>query len=136
MKKILVLCTSLTCFASFGQTDNGITSLDFVQILNNNREEAIYYYQNNWKVLRDWALEEKIIASYEFFQTESTPDQPFDFILRTTYPDSIQFAAREENFQRLIRRKGESRLKNELQPSDFRKILFSKEFSRHGFSVY
>jgi len=136
MKKILVLITSLICFGSFGQADNRITSLDFVQILNDNREEAIYYYQNNWKVLRDWALEEKIISSYEFFQTDSTPDQPFDFVLRTTYPDSALFAAREENFQRLIRRKGESRLKNKLQPSDFRKILFSKELSRHGFTNY
>ncbi|MEP5611697.1 MAG: hypothetical protein ABJP45_05575 [Cyclobacteriaceae bacterium] len=136
MKKILVLCSSLICFGSFGQADERITSLDFVQVLNDNYEEAIYYYQYNWRILREWAVEEKVISSYEFFQTESTPDQPFDFILRTTYPDSARFALREENFERLIQKKGDLKLKNKLQPGDFRKILFSKELSRHGFTIY
>lgn len=136
MKNILALCLLLTSSIGFGQIDKRITSLDFVQVLGENYEEAIYYYQNNWKVLREWAVEEEYILSYDFIQTEPTEDQPFHFVLRTTYPDKERFDAREENFQELIKRKGKLRLKSELQPVDFRKILFSKEKSMHGFAIY
>ncbi len=135
MKKILTFCALSMSLLCVSQSDERISTLDFVQVLDDNYEEAIYYYQNNWNILREWAVKESYIASYEFMQTQPSQEQPFHFILMTTYSNKEQFDKREENFAILIERRGGRRLKNELQPSEFRKIIYSKESSSHGFTI-
>ena len=51
--------------ATYAQKKSSVTIMDFVKIKNNHTEEALYYYDNNWKVLRDMAMEKGFIKSYQ-----------------------------------------------------------------------
>jgi hypothetical protein len=115
----------------YGQQDHRVTTIDFVQIVDNNKEEAVYYFQNNWKVLRDMAIEKKYILSYQLLETPNSESEPFQLMLITTYLNEEQYMMREEHFSELIKEKGPLKLMNEKQPADFRKKLFNKEMVRH-----
>ncbi len=130
--KILLLLIALNFnYLSYGQVDDRITTIDFVQILNDNKDETIYYYQNNWKVLRDMAIEKEYIASYQLLETQSTEDAPFQIMLITTFAHQKQYDLREDHFGELIEDKGPLKLMNDKKPADFRKILFNKNMVRH-----
>lgn len=107
--------------------DDEISTVDFIQIIDDQRDEAIYYYQNNWQILRDQAVEKGFISSYQFYETPFSEEAPFHIILITTYSDRKQYEKREENFGELIKANGPLKLLNDLQPGSFRKTLFSKE---------
>ncbi|MEO0901535.1 MAG: hypothetical protein AAFY00_05770, partial [Bacteroidota bacterium] len=109
------------------QDNSKISTMDFVQILNENREEALYYFQNNWKVLREMALKRDYIHSFDIFETPASENAPFELILVTTYKTDEQYDAREEHFRELIDEKGELDLMNDKKPDEFRKTLFNKE---------
>ena len=123
----------LGCLASCNsnESQNLISSIDFVQILEGNEQEAKYYYENNWKVLRDKAIRSGYIHSYDFLLTPRSEEAPFDIILITTYSDNEQYALREENFTLLIEERGDLRLLNEKEPGEFRKVIFGKDDVRH-----
>lgn len=131
MKPFVIILIFSFCTGLSAQEDTRISTLDFVQVQNANHAEALHYYQNNWKVLREKAVEKKYIHAYEFLQVEASESAPFHFILITTYTDAEQYKIREENFAELIKERGALRLKNEKQPGDFRKIIFSKEEVKH-----
>ncbi len=105
------------------QIETRISSIDFVQVLNDNHEEALYYYENNWRWLRELAVEKGYISDYEFMQVDRTEETPYDIILITIYSNKEQAALREDNFAELIEIKGSLRLLNDKQPSEFRKLL-------------
>lgn len=105
--------------------DTKISTVEFIQILNENREEAMYYYNNNWVVLRQIATERQYIDSFSLIETEATEEQSFDIILITTYKNNDQYTVREERFQELIKEKGSLKLLNDKKPGEFRKSLFS-----------
>ena len=131
MRQILFLVVFSMSALGYGQPDDKMTTIDFVQILNNNKDEAVYYYSNNWKVLREMAQERNYIASFQILETPFSEVSPFHFMLITTYADSYQYESREAHFEELIKEKGALRLMNEKQPNEFRKTLFSKEGIRH-----
>lgn len=118
-------------FIAFGQQNDTISTIDFVQVVNNNREETIFYYENNWKVLREMAVKKGYIHSFQLLEVPHSPEAPFHIMLITTYVNAQQYAKREDHFSELIRKKGALNLMNEKKPGDFRKILFSKEMVRH-----
>ena len=127
MKKLLPLlliglCVSLN---SYAQTET-ITVFETVKIINNNRTEALFYYENNWKVLRRNALKKNYIHSFEIIETKGDDKADFDIVLITRYKDQAQFEKSEENFQKLIKARGELKLKNALKPNDFRQSVFVK----------
>ncbi len=128
--KILVLLF-LVSSLSFGQDNDKISTLDFVQILNDNKEEIVFYYQNNWKILREMAIDKAYIDSFQLLETSFTEEAPFHFILITTYLNKAQYDLREERFTELIKEKGDLRLLNDKKPKEFRKILFNKENVKH-----
>lgn len=101
--------------------------MDFVQIQNNLSSEAMHYYENNWKALRDQALKKNYIDSYKLLKNEYTEEAPFHLILITTYKNKTQFDKREIHFQELIKSHGELRLLNDKQPVEFRKTLFGTD---------
>nr|WP_298995301.1 hypothetical protein [uncultured Allomuricauda sp.] len=109
--------------------------MDFVQILNENREETLYYFQNNWKVLREMAVKRGYIHSFDVLETPFSEDAPFELILITTYKNEEQYGAREEHFRELIDEKGELDLMNDKKPGEFRKTLFNKENVTHWDSL-
>lgn len=129
-----ILWIFLVCsFSSMAiaQEDSRITSLDFVQVLNENHAEALYYYQQNWQKLRETALVKNYIHAFQLLQTEPSEEAPFHFILITTYANAQQFEKREEHFGELIKERGKLKLLNAKEPGTFRKILFSKEESTY-----
>ena len=130
MKIILLILASSIFNLVHGQHDDRISTMEFVQILDNNKEETIYYYQNNWKVLREMAIEKNYIHSYQLLETP-VEGEPFQIILMTTYANKEQYDRREDHFAELIKEKGDLRLLNDKQPAEFRKSLFSKEMVRH-----
>ncbi len=131
MRTILFL-TFATCFLiGYGQKDVKITTVDFVQILDDNDREAMFYYQNNWKVLREMALEKEYIHSYQLLKVSPSEAAPFHIMLTTTYKDEEQYSLREDHFTALIKERGPLKLLNRKTPKEFRKILFSKEKVSH-----
>ncbi|WP_425390462.1 hypothetical protein [Ekhidna sp.] len=130
MKKLLTLLLLLVSVFASAQK---ISTMDFVQVQNNNHDEAIFYYENNWLKLREMAVERGYIDSFEILQTKSSAEAPFHLILKTTYPNRAAFDKAEERFQELIKEKGPLQLLNEKSPGEFRKILFSKMDAIHLF---
>ncbi|TRX60658.1 hypothetical protein FNH22_06330 [Fulvivirga sp. M361] len=128
--KLLMVLLGVSAI-SYAQHDNRISTMDFIEVLGGNKEEAIFYYQNNWKVLREMALKKDYIASFQFLETPSDKEAPFQFILITTYPDREQYDLREDHFTELIKEKGGLELMNDKKPGEFRKTLFNKEGVRH-----
>jgi len=129
------LLVSFICLAAFAckseKADERISTLDFVQIVDDNRAEALYYYQNNWIELRKKAKKTGIIHSYQLLETQPAEDPSFHFILITTYGNKNQYELREDNFGELIDQRGDVSLMNEKQPGEFRKIIFSKNVIKH-----
>ena len=113
---------------SFGQEKKPVSTIDFVKVLNDRHPEAIFYYENNWKVYRDMALERGYILSYQLIKTSADSIADFNLVLVTEYADSLQLKNSEENFQKIIKevRPNGPRLLNDLQPKDFRHNLYLK----------
>ena len=129
--RILLLAFLFSCSFGYGQQNDKISTIDFVQVLNKNKEEVMYYYRNNWKLLRDMAVSKNYIDSYQLLETPISEDAPFQLMLITTYANEAQYLLREDRFDELIKEKGALRLMNEKEPAEFRKILFNKEKVRH-----
>lgn len=119
--QVLIIATILS-FSTLAREK--ITSVDFVQVLNDYHAEALFYYQNNWQRYRKQAQTKGYIESYQILQTEPNDKVPFHFMLITTYPDQQAFDKREEHFQPLIETGGGLKLLNDLKPGEFRKTLF------------
>ncbi|MCK0131927.1 hypothetical protein MWU59_10490 [Flavobacteriaceae bacterium F08102] len=123
------LLAVLICFGCVGfcraQKEN-ISVIDFVQIVKNNKEEALFYYEHNWRELREKALDKGYIESFDFLVTNPNEKGPFTYMLVTTFKNKEQFDLKEQYFKELIQEKGPIKLLNELQPVHFRKTLFSK----------
>lgn len=130
-RTILFLIVLGINFIAYGQQDDRISTIDYVQILNGNKAEAVYYYQNNWRALRKMALENDYIDSFQILETPFTEEEPFQLMLITTYANKEQYDLREDHFGELIKEIGALKLLNEKKPGDFRKTLFSKEKVRH-----
>jgi len=127
MKKLLFLLILLSTGSVSAQE---VSIFDFVKTVDNNKEELIYYYENNWKILRDIALERDFIESYELLITEADSTADFDVILITRYKNEKQYQQGEERFQQIIKERnkeyGGVKLLNELNPGEFRKNVFHK----------
>jgi hypothetical protein len=105
--------------------------IDYVEVLNNNKSEALYYYQNNWEQLRIKAIEKGYIKSYLLLETKPTEKTPYHFMLITTYKNNLQYNASETNFNILIRESGGLKLMNDKKPGDFRKVILHNDAIKH-----
>ncbi|WP_430411978.1 hypothetical protein [Kordia sp.] len=131
MKKVLFLLFIIFSQLSFAQKNERISTVDFVQIIDGNKAEAMYYYQHNWKILRQMAIKKNYIASFEIMETVYSEEAPFHLMLITTYVNNAQYEQREKHFQELIKLAGKLKLLNDKKPTEFRKNLFHKENVRH-----
>ena len=127
MKKLALILLVVFCVNTYAQKNTKISTIDFVQIVNDNKKEVVFYYQNNWELLRKMAIKKKYIDSYQLLKTSPTKDAPFSYMLITTYADQKQYDNREKNFEELIKKKGDLRLLNDKKPGEFRKIIFGKD---------
>ena len=131
MKKVLFILLFASSIQLYAQDTTKISTIDFVQILNNNKEEALHYYHNNWKVLRKMAVKRNYIHSYQLLEVPPTKEAPFHLMLITTYKDQVQFDKREAHFKILIEEKGPLNLLNDKKPGEFRKTIFNKVEAIH-----
>jgi len=85
----------------------------------------MYYYEQNWKVYRDIALEEDVIQSYSFIHITDSKDS-IDIILITEFRDFEQYNNLEENFKKIMtkQRPNGPILMNDKQSGEFRKIIY------------
>ena len=131
---LLLVIAFVGCKSSQSATtkkQDKISTIDLVQIINNNKEEAIFYYKNNWKVLREMALEKGYIDSFELFEMTADKDDPFEIILITTYKNEWQYEKREEHFTEIMKLKGGLKLLNDKKPNEFRNTVFSKNLVKN-----
>ena len=131
MKLKLLALALLFCCIGYSQNNEKITTIETVEILNNNAEEAIYYFQNNWKQLRIKAVKKGYIHSFQLLKTSYNEETPFHLMLVTTYSNKKQFEEREVHFRELIEASGDLKLLNKKEPSEFRKSVFSVEGAKH-----
>ena len=99
-------------------------TVDFVRVLNGNEEEALYYYEQNWKQHRIEAARRGFISSYQML-VRTSEDGNTDILLITGYENDEQYEKREENFA-IVMNRGESdgpRLLNDMQPGEFREVF-------------
>lgn len=126
-----ILLLMLFCSVStrvHSQTSNSISSIDFVKIKNGQRKEAIFYYENNWKVFRERALQKRYIKSFKMLTTNADSIGNFDIILITEYADSLQLKLSEERFGEIIKsRTSGAKFLNSSRPNEFRENVFSKQ---------
>ena len=128
--KVLAFCL-FGSIVLHGQEKAQISTIEFVEILNGNKAEALFYFKNNWKVLREKALAQNHISGFQLMENERSKEAPFDLILMTSYATHQQYLDREEVFQVLISESGGLQLMNDKKPSEFRKSVFGIENIKH-----
>ena len=128
MKSMITVFLICVTAAAFAQGSRAVSDIDFVKIKNGKKAEALYFYENNWKVYREIALQKGYIKSYKFFTAKPDSLATFDIVMVTEYADSVQFKRSEENFNKIIKetRPNGAKLMNDLKPADFRINLYSK----------
>ncbi len=77
MKKFILFILLISGYSGIGQQSNHISMIDYVQVLNENKAEALFYYQNNWQQLRIKAIEKNYIESYQLLETIPTAETPY-----------------------------------------------------------
>ncbi|MEP7269015.1 MAG: hypothetical protein ABI844_15455 [Saprospiraceae bacterium] len=77
MKMLILLLFIAT--GSFGQSTKGISVVDFIKVKDGRLQEALYYYENNWKVFRDIAVQKNIIKTYSFLLTKADSVANFEY---------------------------------------------------------
>lgn len=129
MRTVLLAVSLLMALSSIGQGSRSILTMDFVKVKNGKHQEALYFYENNWKVYRDMALQKDYIHSYRLVTTPADSLAQFDIILITEYADSTHLKASEERFQQIIKelRPNGPKLLNDVKPVDFRQNLFLRQ---------
>lgn len=101
-----------------------VVTVDFVRVLNGNTDEAVFYYENNWKQYRIAAVEKGVISSYKLLVRASEKGQT-DILLITAFESLDQYERREENFLPIMSDTRESgpALLNDKLPGEFREVV-------------
>lgn len=108
-----------------GNSPTGIgifETIDFIKIKDGKRDEAIYFYENNWRAYRDAAIKRGVIDSYELIDVRSEKDAAFDLILITRFRGEEQFKNSEKAFEPIVKEITPNGpfLKGTSKPDDFR----------------
>ncbi len=104
-----------------------IAIVEFIKVKGGKRDEARYFYENNWRAYRDVAAKRGVIESFEYIEVAAPHNAAFDIILITRYKDAAQFRNSERAFEPImkeLRPKGPL-LKGAFAPDDFREIVYT-----------
>lgn len=107
---------------------NGVLEMiDFVKVKDGKRDEARYYYENNWRFYCAEAVKRGLIDSYEYIDATSEKDASFDIILITRFRGEGQFKNAEKAFEPIIKELTPNGpfLKMNSKPDEFRQVVFS-----------
>jgi hypothetical protein len=113
-----------------GTTPSGngvLETIDFIKVKDGKRDEARYYYENNWRFYRDAAVKRGVIDSFEYIDVQSDTDASFDIILITRYRGEEQYRNREKAFEPIIKELTPNGpfLKGISKPDEFRQVVYS-----------
>lgn len=99
---------------------------DFVKIKDGRRDEALYFYENNWKIYREEAKKRGVIESFELIEARSDKSPDFDLILITRYRGEENYKNSEKNFEPILKqlRPNGPVFKNTLKAEEFRQSVF------------
>mgnify|MGYP001947179251 FL=1 len=103
-----------------------INVIEAIKIKNEHREEALFYYHNNWRALRLTALDLHYIDSFELVEITPQTNAEFDLLLVTRYVNKTQQSQSEQRFEKIIANSPGLKLLNGIKPSDFRESVFVK----------
>lgn len=104
MKKLILLL--LTGFLAYQQTHAQKTSyvaMDIIKVKNGLWNEALYFFENNWKTYREDAIKQGIISSYQMLVNKADSVSN-NIVLITDYPDSLSYRKSEENFRPILKK--------------------------------
>jgi len=76
--------------------------VEFIKVVNGNRDEARYFFENNWRVFREAAVKRGIIESFDYIETANR-DAAFDIILITRYANEEQYKNSEKAFEPILK---------------------------------
>jgi len=101
-----------------------INTVDLVRVKSGHIEEAVYYYEQNWKKFREDARAAGYILGYRLLVDRRLTGQE-TLLLITEYADEEQYARREENFALVMEASNEGgiMLLNEVEPGEFREVV-------------
>ena len=104
MKKLslLLLIGFLPCQQSYAQKASYV-AMDIVKVKNGLWNEALYFFENNWKLYREDAIRQGIISSYKLLVNKADSVSN-NIILITEYPDSLSHRKSEENFRPILKK--------------------------------
>ena len=89
MKFVSYVCViNLVVILQVSAQSHRVSVVDFIKVKNNHYQEALYFYQNNWKVFREVARKQNYVQSFTFFKSVPPDTSKFDFLLITSYSDS------------------------------------------------
>lgn len=108
------------------QQSPSVVVMDFVRVKEGRSAEALFFYQNNWKLYRDEALRQGFITGYRIVETKTDSLAGFNLVLITEYADSLQQTNSEKNFEGILKqlRPNGPVFLNELKPADFRENFY------------
>lgn len=128
MKKLnlLILLGFLFYQQTYAQKASYV-AMDIIKVKNGLWNEALYFFENNWKVYREEAIKQGIISSYQMLVNKADSVSN-NIILITEYPDSLSYLKSEENFRPILKKlrpEGPAYL-NEKRRNDFvQTIIFN-----------
>lgn len=125
MKKlILILLIGFLTYHSIHAQKSAYVALDIIRVKNGLWNEALYFFENNWKVYREEAIKQGIISSYQMLVNKAD-SVTNNIILITQYPDSSSYQKSEENFRPIMKkiRPGGPNYLNEKRRNDFVQTL-------------
>ncbi|MBA4851145.1 hypothetical protein [Emticicia sp. BO119] len=125
MKKLILLWLIgfLACQQAHAQKDAYVI-MDIVRVKKRLWNEAIYFFENNWKVFREEAKKQGIISSYKMLVNKADSVSNH-IVLITEYSDSLSYRKSEENFRPILKkfRPAGPVYLNEKKRNDFMEIV-------------
>lgn len=102
------------------------TVIEFVKFKNGNSKQAEYFYENNWKLYREEAKKQNVIASFDMLPADPEAEGKFDLILITRYRGKEQFDNSEKGFEPILKalRPNGPALLDAVKPDEFRETVF------------
>lgn len=101
--------------------------VDVMSINRDHKVEAVYYFENNWKLFRDEAIKLGVITGYQFYETDN--EGRLEFVLITEFKDDEQYANSEANFEPILKklRPNGPFMLNDVKPAVFRQTVSTKK---------
>ena len=121
MKKLIPIFLLLLTLASANAQSPPLTFVEYVKIIDPYEEEALFYYEQNWKFFRDAAHKKGYVSGYLLLKVEDVDE--YDLLLVTSFASSEQYDEVEDRFKEImgVHRPDGPKLLNEITPSQFRK---------------